>query len=85
MQDGTGADGGLVIALGCLLVGGYHRPFKRSSGEQFQFGYPTNETGFGWTNACMMELLDYLGCLGDLDVEQTFTAKIQLPPRTPAE
>lgn len=32
----------------------------------------------------MMELLDYLGCLGDLDVEQTYTAKIQLPPRPTA-
>ncbi|MFZ2281232.1 MAG: trehalase family glycosidase [Prosthecobacter sp.] len=48
------------------------------------FGYPTNEPGFGWTNACTMELLDYLGCLGDLDVEQTFTSRIQLPPRTTA-
>lgn len=49
---------------------------------KIQFGYCTNEPGFGWTNACTMELLDYLGCLGDLDVEQTFTARIQLPQRT---
>lgn len=48
---------------------------------KIKFGYPTNEPGFGWTNACTMELLDYLGCLGDLDVEQTFTARIQLPAR----
>ena len=48
---------------------------------KIQFGYPTNEPGFGWTNACILELLDYLGCLGDLDTEQTFTARIQLPPR----
>ena len=51
---------------------------------KIQFGYPTNETGFGWTNACTMEMLDYLGCLGDLDVEQTFTARIPLPPRSAA-
>jgi hypothetical protein len=51
---------------------------------KIKFGYPTNEPGFGWTNACTMELLDYLGCLGDLDVEQTFTSRIQLPPRTNA-
>lgn len=47
---------------------------------KIQYGYPTNEPGFGWTNACVMELLDYLGCLGDLDIEQTDTAQIQLPP-----
>jgi alpha,alpha-trehalase len=40
------------------------------------FGYPTNEPGFGWTNACLMELLDFLGCLGDLDAEQTITMKV---------
>lgn len=50
---------------------------------KIMFGYPSNEPGFGWTNACIMELLDYLGCLGDLDVEQTFTARIQLPHRMP--
>lgn len=50
---------------------------------KIQFGYPTNEPGFGWTNACTMELFDYLGCLGDLDTEQTFTSRIQLPPREP--
>lgn len=49
---------------------------------KIHFGYPTNEPGFGWTNACTMELLDYLGFLGDLDTEQTFTSKITLPPRT---
>ncbi len=49
---------------------------------KIQFGYPTNEPGFGWTNACTLELLDYLGLLGDLDTEQTYTARIQLPPRT---
>ena len=49
---------------------------------KIQFGYPTNETGFGWTNGCVMEMLDYLGCLGDLDSEQSFTSQIQLPPRT---
>ena len=47
---------------------------------KIKFGYPTNEPGFGWTNACVMELLDYLGCLGDLDTEQTDTAEIHLPP-----
>lgn len=47
---------------------------------KIQFGYPTNETGFGWTNACTMELLDYLGCLGDLDVEQPLTDR---PPSSP--
>lgn len=26
-----------------------------------RFGYPTNETGFGWTNAAVLELLVYLG------------------------
>jgi hypothetical protein len=31
-----------------------------------------------------MELLDYLGCLGDPDVEQTFTSRFQLPPCTTA-
>ncbi len=46
---------------------------------KIQFGYPSNEPGFGWTNACILELLDYLGCLGDLDVEQTLTARVQLP------
>lgn len=51
---------------------------------KIQFGYPTNEPGFGWTNACTMELLDYLGCLGDLDVEETMTSRIQLPPPRPA-
>ena len=49
---------------------------------KIQFGYPTNETGFGWTNGCVMEMLNYLGCLGDLDSEQSFTSQIQLPPRT---
>ncbi|MGV3662184.1 MAG: trehalase family glycosidase [Prosthecobacter sp.] len=44
------------------------------------YGYPTNEPGFGWTNACTMELLDYLGCLGDLDTEQSMTQRITLPP-----
>jgi alpha,alpha-trehalase len=43
---------------------------------KIQYGYPTNEPGFGWTNACLMELLDFLGCLGDLDVEQTITMRI---------
>ena len=43
---------------------------------KIEYGYPTNEPGFGWTNACLMELLDYLGCLGDLDTEQTMTMKI---------
>jgi hypothetical protein len=40
------------------------------------YGYPTNEPGFGWTNACLMELLDFLGCLGDLDVEQTASMRV---------
>ena len=48
---------------------------------KIDYGYPTNEPGFGWTNACLMELLDYLGCLGDLDVEQTMTMRIPLPPQ----
>lgn len=26
-----------------------------------KFGYPTNETGFGWTNAAVLELLAFLG------------------------
>ncbi len=26
-----------------------------------KFGYPTNETGFGWTNAAVLELLSFLG------------------------
>lgn len=52
---------------------------------KIRYGYPSNEPGFGWTNACTMELLDYLGCLGDLDVEQTFTARIQMPPRELSE
>ena len=26
-----------------------------------RFGYPTNETGFGWTNAVVLELLTFLG------------------------
>lgn len=26
-----------------------------------RYGYPTNETGFGWTNAAVLELLNYLG------------------------
>jgi alpha,alpha-trehalase len=43
---------------------------------KIDYGYPSNEPGFGWTNACLMELLDYLGCLGDLDAEQTITMKI---------
>lgn len=50
---------------------------------KIQFGYPTNEPGFGWTNACTMELLDFLGCLGDLDTEQTLTSRIPLPARAP--
>ena len=32
---------------------------------KIQYGYPSNEPGFGWTNACVMELLNYLNCLGD--------------------
>ena len=28
------------------------------------FGYPSNEPGFGWTNACTIELLAFLGALG---------------------
>jgi alpha,alpha-trehalase len=28
------------------------------------FGYPSNEPGFGWTNACTIELLAFLGTLG---------------------
>lgn len=48
---------------------------------KIQFGYPSNEPGFGWTNACTMELLDFLGCLGDLDGEQPLTGRIHLPVR----
>lgn len=29
--------------------------------ELLKFGYPTNETGFGWTNAVVLELLHLLG------------------------
>lgn len=46
---------------------------------KIDYGYPTNEPGFGWTNACLMELLDYLGCLGDLDAEQSTTIGIPIP------
>ncbi|RYD31928.1 MAG: alpha,alpha-trehalase [Verrucomicrobiaceae bacterium] len=30
-------------------------------GALLKFGYPTNETGFGWTNAAVLELLHFLG------------------------
>lgn len=29
--------------------------------DLLKFGYPTNETGFGWTNAAVLELLAFLG------------------------
>jgi alpha,alpha-trehalase len=29
-----------------------------------KFGYPSNEPGFGWTNACAHELMSFLGSLG---------------------
>jgi alpha,alpha-trehalase len=32
--------------------------------EHISFGYPSNEPGFGWTNACAIELLAFLGALG---------------------
>ena len=33
----------------------------RDVGSRLRFGYPTNETGFGWTNAAVLELLEFLG------------------------
>ena len=32
--------------------------------DRISFGYPSNEPGFGWTNACTIELLAFLGSLG---------------------
>jgi alpha,alpha-trehalase len=30
------------------------------TGHHIQFGYATNEPGFGWTNACLLRLMDFL-------------------------
>lgn len=49
------------------------------------YGYASNEPGFGWTNACLMELLDFLGCLGDTDAEQTITMRIPTARKIPRD
>ena len=63
------------VSLVCaefLRTGTLYEKYDVEAGDcevagKIQYGYPTNEVGFGWTNACVMELLDYLGCLGDMD------------------
>ncbi|OAV98453.1 hypothetical protein PTTG_05517 [Puccinia triticina 1-1 BBBD Race 1] len=40
---------------------------KRNQSVELKFGYPTNETGFGWTNALFTHFYDHLKAVGKLD------------------
>lgn len=35
---------------------------SNNTSPHVDYGYPTNEPGFGWTNACLVRLMDFLGC-----------------------